>query len=261
LTEGEEVKSHDLFAKLNSKKTITGEDEEEESELEYLAEIREVRDKNPELFARIKRLPKKARSTRLLPTAPDAVVKQIPSLLTYFRQGRLDKFYLASQGATDPVELDFLTAVKVLKPSDASEKRWTIPQDFYTLLDRNKDAFAADTSPENDDAIPRHKGGANDAYILKRLKAREIRRYQGFTEDDEAYIQEVIQALTDGALPKPTTKKVAEALKKEIEPLKVLGILKRNIATQFLQPTRAQQTLHALSPREVILSSYLVEAE
>src|SRR5437773_3636865 len=92
LTEGEEVKSHDLFAKLNSRKTITGEDEEEESELEYLTEIREVRDKNPDLFASIKRLPKKARSTRLLPAAPDAVVKRFPSLLTYFRQGRLDKF-------------------------------------------------------------------------------------------------------------------------------------------------------------------------
>lgn len=30
LTEGEEVKSFDLFAKLTSKKTITGEDEDEE---------------------------------------------------------------------------------------------------------------------------------------------------------------------------------------------------------------------------------------
>jgi hypothetical protein len=30
LTEGEEIKSHDLFAKLTSKKTITGEDEAEE---------------------------------------------------------------------------------------------------------------------------------------------------------------------------------------------------------------------------------------
>src|SRR4029453_6183565 len=64
LTEGEEIKSHDLFAKLTSKKTITGEDEEEESELEYLVEIRKVRDESPDLFSRIKQLPKKARSTR-----------------------------------------------------------------------------------------------------------------------------------------------------------------------------------------------------
>src|SRR5207248_6827458 len=73
LTEGEEIKSHDLFAKLTSKKTITGEDEEEESELEYLTEIRSLRDENPELFSRIKWLPKKARSTRETETDESAL--------------------------------------------------------------------------------------------------------------------------------------------------------------------------------------------
>ncbi len=258
LTEGEEVKSFDLFAKLTSKRTITGEDEDEESELEYLTEIRTVRDNEPELFARIKRLPKKARSSRTVPQSQDAVVQEFPALLTYFRQGQLDKFYLAPHGTVTPAELDFLTAVKILKPSGNNEKRQVIPPDFYTLLDRNKGAFAAATSPEDDDAIPRHKGSANDAYIMKRLKAKEIRRYHGFTDDDEAYIRHVIQLLADGALPKPTTKTVATALKKEIEPLKVLGILRRDIPATFFQPTRAQLLHHALSPREVILSSWMI---
>ena len=40
LTEGEEIKSHDLFPVSLSKKTITGEDETEESELKYLQVIR-----------------------------------------------------------------------------------------------------------------------------------------------------------------------------------------------------------------------------
>jgi len=258
LTEGEEIKSHDLFARLISKKTITGEDEEEESELEYLTEIREVRDKEPDIFARIKCLPRKARSTRLVSAENSAGVEEFPSLLTYFRQGRLDKFFLAQPGATESFELDFFTTAKTLKPTDPSEKRETIPHDFYTLLEKNKHAFEAVTSPDLDDAIPKHRGGANDAYILKRLKAKEIRRYHGFTEDDELYMQQVIQLLTDGALPRPTTKKVAEALKKEIQPLKVLGILRRDIPSLFFQETRAQQTAHAFSPREVILSSYLL---
>lgn len=261
LTEGEEIKSHDLFAKLTSKKLITGEDGEEESELEYLGEIREVRDRHPELFARIKRLPKKARSTRLLLADPNGTVKRFPSLLTYFRHGRLDKFYVAQDGGDQPIELDFIAAVKVLKPADEKEKRQTVSEAFYPLLDKNKVAFAAATSPEIDDAVAKHKGGANDAYILKRLKAKDIRRYQGFTEDDELFIQQVVQLLSDGALPRPTTKKVAEALKNEIEPLKVLGILRRDIPALFFQATRAQLTHHSLSPREVILSSYLVEAK
>jgi superfamily II DNA/RNA helicase len=260
LTEGEEIKSHDLFAKLSSKKIITGEDEEEESELKYLTEIREVRDKHPELFARIKRLPKKARSTKMVSIEAKVIATESPLLLTYFRQARLDKFFLAKPGAAESVELDFFNAAKELKPTDQSEKRRPIPPVFYTLLDKNKQAFEAATSSENDDEIPKHKGGSNDAYILKRLKAKEIRSYHGYTEDDEAYIRQVIQLLTDGALPRPTTKKVAEALKKTIEPLKVLGILRRDIPAPFFQPTRVQVGHHTLSPREVILSSYLLEA-
>ncbi len=263
LTEGEEIKSHDLFAKLTSKKTITGEDEEEESELEYLTEIRAVRDQEPDLFTRIKRLPKKARSTRLFPTGSNIGlnIKDLPALLTYFRQGRLDKFFLALPGAAESLEFDFFAAAKTLKPADPAEKREAIPHDFYTLLEKNKLAIEAATSPDLDDAIPKQKGAANDAYILKRLKAKEIRRYHGFTEDDELYIQKVIQLLMDGALPKPTAKKVADALRKEIQPLKVLGILRRDISPLFFQATRTQMTAHVLSPREVILSSYLVEAE
>lgn len=257
LTEGEEVKSFDLFARLNSKKALTGEDEDEESELEYLAEIRAVRDQQPDLFARIKRLPKKARSTRDLNSGPDVSV-QPPALLTYFRQGRLDKFFLADQESDGSVELDFLAAVKMLRPADAKEKGRSVPPAFYCLLDKNKKAFAEATGPEAEDALAeRHKGSSNDAYILKRLRAKEIRHCQVFTEDDEEYLRDVIRLLADGALPKPTTKKIAEALKKEAQPLRVIGILRRDISPLFFQATRAQMTQHAFNPREVILSSWL----
>lgn len=259
LTEGEEIKSHDLFAKLTSKKTITGEDEGEESELEYLTEIREVRDKQADLFMRVKRLPKKARSTKLVSIGNRAAASKASSLLSYFRQGRLDKFFLAQPGAPESVELDFFNTAKILKPADPSEKRKTIPQDFYALLGQNKHAFEKATSPDLDDSNLRHRGGANDAYILKRLKAKEIRYYHGFTEDDELFIRQVIQLLIDGALPRTTTKKVAEVLKNETEPLKVLGILRRDIPPLFFQATRAAQASHVFSPREVILSSYLLE--
>jgi len=259
LTEGEEIKSHDLFAKLTSKKTITGEDDQEESELEFLTEIRDVRDRHPELFARIKRLPRKARSTRMVRPETVPGVAGFPSLVTYFRQGKLDKFFLAQPGSSEPFELDFFVSARSLRPADHSESRATIHRDFYTLLDKNKSAFEAATSQELDDATPKHKGSANDTYILKRLKAKDISLYHGFTEDDETYIQQVIQLLIDGALPRPTTKKVAAALKNEIAPLKVLAILRRDIPSQFFQATRAQADPQTLSPREVILSSYLLE--
>ena len=90
LTEGEEIKSHDLFQRINSKRTITGEDEEEESELEYLKIIREVRDRQPDLFEKIKRMPRKARAARL------ADGRSGNALITYFRKGGLEKFFISN---------------------------------------------------------------------------------------------------------------------------------------------------------------------
>ncbi|MGC9070177.1 MAG: helicase-related protein, partial [Elusimicrobiales bacterium] len=98
LTEGEPVSSHELFDKLLSKKTIT-EDEEEESELKYLRIIEDIRDKNPELFERIKHLPKKARSAKTF----SQYLKDIApsdSLITFFRKGKLMKFFLSDKKST-----------------------------------------------------------------------------------------------------------------------------------------------------------------
>ena len=258
LTEGEEIKSHDLFIKINSKKFITGEDGDEESELEYLTEIRRIRDENPPLFSRIKCLPRKARSTRMIDKT-DPIIKHIPALLTYFRQGKLDKFYISQVPGVPAMEMDFIATARVLKPSTEGEKCRPLLKEFYDFLEQNKAAFADATSSERDDASARYKGSANDAYIMKRLKAKEIRRFQGFTDDDETFLQQVFQLLHDGALPRPTTKKVAEALKRQAEPLRVLGILRRDISPLFFQATRAQQGAHRLNPREVILSSCLLE--
>jgi superfamily II DNA/RNA helicase len=254
LTEGEEIKSHDLFMRLNSRKTITGEDEDEESELKYLAEIRAVRDTDGELFERIKRLPKKARSTRQVPSDSESIQSR-PALLTYFRRGALDKFFLA-QSDKPSLEVDFFSTARLLKPAHIKEKRQAISHEFYHLLERNKQAFVDVTVAEGSDGIP-HRNTANDAYILKRLKAKDISRFQSFTDEDEQYIRQVVGLIDDGALPRPTTKKVATALQKEAAPFKVLAILKREIPKEFFQATVADSARDADSPREVILSSFI----
>jgi len=65
LTEGEPIGSHELFNCLISKKTLEGDDEAEESELKYLKVIRDIREKEPDLFEKIKHLPKKARTGKV----------------------------------------------------------------------------------------------------------------------------------------------------------------------------------------------------
>ncbi len=259
LTEGEEIVAHNLFAMWNSKQTITGEDEDEESELKFLTEIRAVRDKQPELFERIKRLPKKARSSRTI--APQAEVQSFPALLSYFRQGRLDKFFLGAGSSQPTAELDFMTAAKILKPDDPKEPRLSIPREFYDLLDRNKAAFVTATTTDAEHAASTHRGSPNDAYILKRLKDKTVRLCPQFTEDDEEFIGKVIRLLEDGALPKATARKVADALKKaeNLQPLKVLAVMRRDIKHEFFQTNPSAHASQALAPREVILSSFLVQ--
>lgn len=258
LTEGEEVKSHDLFAQFNSKQTITGEDGSEQSELEFLTEIRRIRDEEPDLFERIKRLPKKARSTRIGNQIQDALMLSRPALLTYFRKGKLDKFYVSARSGTTN-ELDFLSTMKVLRPADKQEARQPIPEEFYIFLEQNRNTFL-DATAEQHEAVSGSSGRSNDSYILKRLKAKEIKYAREFTDDDEAFIRQVVHLLEDGALPKQTTKNVAEALKNGVvEPLKVLGIIRRDIPREFFNVMRNEQALIQGSPREVILSSFVTD--
>ena len=255
LTDGEDIKSQSLFSRLNSKETITGENADEESELKYLSEIREVRDKNADLFERVKRLPKKARSTRLLPSAAPA--KQLPALLTYFRRDKLDKFFLAPPVSGESAEIDFFAAAKILKPADPKEPRQNIPREFYDLLDQNKQNFLTATTTDTEQAEAAHRGDRVAATVLKRLRAKEVRRCQQFTDDDEEFVGKVIRLLEEGSLPKRTTQKIADSIKTELQPLNILRILRRCVAREFLR-ANPSQTAHVGAPREVILSSFLV---
>ena len=246
LTEGEEIKSHDLFTRLTSKKTITGEDENDESELKYLEIIRNIRDREPALFEKIKCLPRKSRTARLGETNS--------KLLTYFRKGRLQKFYL-SEGKFAQ-ELDFYSAAGTLEAT-IEIKRQKIPQDYYDLLEINKNAFALATTAE----IPevKMKGGRDAAtFILKLLKSNQVKHFHAFTDDDETYIKDIIRLVEEGALPKQTIKVLHKALKKEINPLRILGILKKNVPREFFRETMAESAAQTSGPREVILCEYLL---
>lgn len=252
LTEGEPVESFELFNRLVSKKTITGEDETEESELKYLQLIKTVRDEKPDIFEKIKRLPKKARTARLYSGPGNALV-------TYFRKGKLQKFFQVDQ-KQKPAELDFLAAAKLLEvQSDA--KREKAGKDFYELLEKNKKAFKFVTFEELPE--PQLRGGRESAtQILRILKA--VKDFRQFTDDQELYLKKVIKQLEEGGLPKQTTKKTFQELQKEVKksgvnPLKILGVLQTNIPDTLLEGHIAESAAKTFGPREVILSEYLTK--
>lgn len=254
LSNEEETGSHGLFGeqlynKLNDKKMLEGEEDNEVSELKYLKVIRQVRDENTDLFVRLKTLPKKARTARLHPQKKNVKDSQ---LLTFFRKGRLKKFVLADQIA--PKELMFLEAAQLFEctPQTPREK---IAEDYYDLLTVNKEHLQDLTGegPHNMQAtLPR--GVSNEAQIIKTIKA--IMKFKGFTDDEEEYLKQVRMALENGSVPRNTSKRIKKELKGNLAPLKILKVLKEHINEDELLNDVHRPAKRAMS--EVILSEYIV---
>lgn len=255
LTEGEPVESHQLFDKLLSKQTLIGE-EDEESELKYLRVIENVRDNNPEIFEKIKRLPKKSRSAKI---SGDISIENVsyPFLLTFFRKGKLMKFYYSDNNKS--YETDFITTVKIFE-SNINDVRIKIPlKNFYELLDKNKTAFINSTVEEY---IPITKRGGKDNInkLLVIIKVTQKNSKQ-LTEEQEEYLKKLKQQLEQGAIPNSIVKKTLyemDKLKNELlNPIKVLEILQYNIPSTFLKSHYVESNISLDHKREIILSLFV----
>jgi len=246
LTEGEPIGSHELFDKLISK-DVLNEEEFEESELKYYKIIEKIRENNPDLFEKIKQIPKKARSGKIYEVDTDM-------LLTFFRKGKLMKFYISDKNETR--ELDFLSAAKLFE-CDESQPRINIPlEKFYNLLDKNKEAFIYDTLEEETDI--QRSSRDNSQKLLKHIKAI-FRDKRNLTEDQEEFLDAVIERLKEGALPKKTVKRVLKSIENVEDPTKALSILKNEIPKNFIDKKYSDIIDNRIHKREVILSLYLVQ--
>lgn len=250
LTEGEPVESHELFNRLISKRAIMGDEENDSSELKYLKIIKDLRDKEPDIFEKIKRLPKKARSAK-------ANTEMKNSLITYFCRGKLQKFFI-SDNAKGSRELDFLTAASILESGQA-DKKLKLPEKFYELLDMNKEAFIFATTDEMPQSHSR-SGRDSAGRILVILKAT-MKNTKQLTDEQEHYLKRVFAQLEEGGIPKQTAKETLKALDEfgngVMNPLKVLAVLQTRIPDRLLEGHYAERNPQFSGKREVILSLYL----
>jgi len=127
LSDGEIIGSQELFNTLNNKATYTGEEENENSELKYLTMIRAIRDSNPALFDKIKKLPKQAYSG--MQSRKDG-----NQMITFFRLGNLKKFYLNEERKSK--EINFFDAMNWIE-CKPDEKRFSMPGNYFDMLDFN----------------------------------------------------------------------------------------------------------------------------
>lgn len=247
LSDGEEFESQELFDTLNRRSTYTGEEGEGDSELDYLSIIRDIRDKQPDLFDKIKRLPKKARSGFYTPEVSQ------DELITFFRVGMLKKFYHNQNGKA--AEVTFFDAVKQLQ-CEQEQKRAKIPPAYFHLLDTNKSRFALDIDEKEIDAGKVKTGGSNLNYILNRLKSNSFKHEKRFTEGDEAYLAKVRRMIELGMVAKKTAQVVKKEIEKELSPLNVLKILRKHIQDVSVKEEK-ENPVFFNSKKEIILSAYL----
>ena len=253
LTENEVPEGHSLFNLLLSKELIEGEDNTEESDLKYLQEIRKIRDENIDLFDYIKKLPKKARVARRKTSEKEN------GLLTYFRKGKLQKFFTASSNEFDvPIEVDFIQAAQTMK-ANPDEKSISINNEFYSLLKRNMNAIHNPQIDEDVQAGNNKRGLDNSARLLKILKSKDVRSYKGYTNDDEHYLSQVIDEFNAGGIPKKISQNIFKITQETPEivqnPLKLLNILRTHLPQDFLVQDFSNNG-DINHKREIILSEY-----
>jgi superfamily II DNA or RNA helicase/HKD family nuclease len=246
LSDGEEIGSQELFDTLNRKQSYTGEVEEGDSELKYLELMRTLRDEQPDMFEKIKHLPKKARSGRRV----DALNSD--QLVTFFRIGQLKKFYL-NQG-DESQEITFFDAVSLFECAPDTPRQ-PIPKDYYHWLETNKQRFAQDTL-QDEEPIGSMGGRSNVAYIEKRLKEKTFRNCKKFTDTDEAFLDGVRKMIAQGMMAKKIAQIIKKAFEKTLDPLDMLAILHKHI--RLVDEGNGQSSQPARVRREIILSGYQI---
>ena len=154
-------------------------------------------------------------------------------------------------------ELDFMTSAKLLESETATPKQ-TVSENYFDLLDKNKQAFDFATATDLPDKETR-RGRDSATKLLFIIKASMKDRRQ-FTDDQEQYIRLLTIQLEEGGIPKQTANKaykaVHEEINKGINPLKILGLLRKNIPDKFLSGHFAESGTKITGKREVILSEY-----
>lgn len=250
LTENEEIKSFNLFARITAKETLTGEGETPaDSELKYLQIIRDVQDNDPKLFDHIKRLPRKCRTARHAPDYKSA-------LLTYFRLGKLDKFYLSMIESRDTSELDFLAAVKILESDD--KEKYPVKPEFFALAQRNRAALESALLADQETVYAAASNRDAATRLMRRLHVYKKQDLLDFTEDEERLWQAFLQALRDGAVAKKTVNRVTKDVAHIGTARGTLEVIKKNFSSNGAAAEETPTPEPEAKPREVILSEYFI---
>jgi superfamily II DNA/RNA helicase len=250
LSEDEEVSSHNLYTKLNSKEIFEAEENDEVSELKYLNIIREIRDNDEELYEKIKRLPQKSKSGRIFNEFLE------DKTVTFLRKGGLKKFFIAD--TKDSKEMYFLQAMKYLEV-EANEKKVKTPKVYFEHLELNKLGFEIALTEEEEIITEKASKTGNDAKVIKLLKA--ISRCKAFTDDQDTLIKKLKKIWDEGNIPASISKEVLKQTKGMNDPVKIFYEIQEIVPEKYFEERKGKKKVNLSGNMKVILSSYLKKGD
>lgn len=249
LTDEEETTNHKLFGeklfdKINNKDTYNENDVSENLELKYISMLEDIRENDLELFNKIKYLPKKARTVREFKLPKN-------SLITFFKKGALNKFYITDGSRTQDLAFDEAIRYFECKPDC---KKLGITKEYYDLLKINKEEFLR---PNEEDDIQLKKTGGSSNHKYVKLRIEFAIREGRLTDVQENYLKQILELYELGVVTNDASKKIKEEIEKETDSLKVYQSVKNNIPDTYLNNKKAPKKFDA-SVGEIILSEMLI---
>lgn len=253
LTDDEEISTHELFRRIS---VLNLDEDEVVSELSYLKLIRTIRDKEPELFNKIKNYPKKIKIGR----------KQFGNdkeeLITFFRRGYLKRFYLSTIDC-ECQEITFEQAIEKIKALKA-EKATKVGSKYYDMLRRNKEMFeiAEAENKANTTTMVVKKGSSNAKNIIKVLKEC-LKSDSLFIDDDLEKINKIIDLLESGELPSKLIKegnRMIKEIKSISDIFKFFKEFENSIPKVYLEEETKKEKvkIEKKNSKEIVLSEFFV---
>lgn len=247
LSEDESVNSHKLYRILNSEDIFEDEEQAGASDQIYLKYIRDIRDKNPELFGRIKKIPEKSKTGRNLTNIENTAT------ITFLRKGSLKKFFISDGQITK--EKTFHQAIKYLECKE-DEKKIKPQKDYYTHLEHNKEYFNLCFVENDEQMVEKYRRTGNDSTVIKYLKA--LMKQSVFTSPQEETIKKMLKLWEDGNIPSTISKEIVAKLKGVSNPMKIYFLITSIVPNNYLKVNREfKSPINTSEASEVILSAYL----
>ena len=243
LSDEEDVSPKKLFSDLN--KDLDDDEESTNPELKYLALIRQIRDDDPQLFSKIKRLPKKAKAGKI------SEIIGHNATISFIRQGALKTFFYGNDEQSH--QMSFMEAIAYIEASP-DEKGVSVSHDYYRHFESNDKAFDDMLSEEGTVTTEKVMVTGNDAKVIRLLKA--VKADPRLTDDQEEKLNVLITRWEAGEIPAKVSKDIVKRSKVITDVLEFYFEIIKLVPETYFEEQK-KQTSQQNEEKQVILSCYM----